>query len=206
MLEVGVRLSPIAAEELRTRSCIDGDEDTLERSTATFPRIAGSSRTRCPAFSVDRQLVLGTFSYAKLPMVHDLDRARWRSSSRTTSSPRYAGDEERAGPVSASATLPWREVRVDQPDRDPAGRPSSWSSTPTASQSLRDQRASSPAATSSFKGPPGTGKSQTIANLIAALIARGKTVLFVAEKRAAIDAVFKRLHQVGLSDLRARHA
>ena len=43
------------------------------------------------------------------------------------------------------------------------------------------------------KGPPGTGKSQTIANLIASLIARGKKVLFVAEKRAAIDAVTKRL-------------
>ena len=46
-----------------------------------------------------------------------------------------------------------------------------------------------------IKGPPGTGKSQTIANLIASLIARGKKVLFVAEKRAAIDAVTKRLRQ-----------
>ena len=36
-----------------------------------------------------------------------------------------------------------------------------------------------------IQGPPGTGKSQTIANLITALIARGKRVLFVAEKRAA---------------------
>ena len=42
-------------------------------------------------------------------------------------------------------------------------------------------------------GPPGTGKSQTIANLIAALVARGRKVLFVAEKRAAIDAVLSRL-------------
>ena len=42
-------------------------------------------------------------------------------------------------------------------------------------------------------GPPGTGKSQTISNLIGSLIARSKRVLFVAEKRAAIDAVLKRL-------------
>ena len=41
-----------------------------------------------------------------------------------------------------------------------------------------------------IKGPPGTGKSQTISNLIATLVARGKRVLFVAEKRAAIDAVY----------------
>ena len=51
------------------------------------------------------------------------------------------------------------------------------------------------------QGPPGTGKSQTIANLITALVARGKRVLFVAEKRAAIEAVTKRLDQAGLSEL-----
>ena len=52
-----------------------------------------------------------------------------------------------------------------------------------------------------IQGPPGTGKSQTIANLITALVAGGKRVLFVAEKRAAIEAVTKRLDQVGLSEL-----
>jgi exonuclease SbcC len=51
------------------------------------------------------------------------------------------------------------------------------------------------------KGPPGTGKSQTIANLIASLVARNRKVLFVAEKRAAIDAVTKRLNQKKLGDL-----
>src|SRR5262249_44655800 len=50
-------------------------------------------------------------------------------------------------------------------------------------------------------GPPGTGKSQTIANLIAALVARGRKVLFVAEKRAAIDAVLSRLKGVDLGDV-----
>ena len=50
-------------------------------------------------------------------------------------------------------------------------------------------------------GPPGTGKSQTIANLIATLAADGRRVLFVAEKRAAIDAVVGRLERVGLGDL-----
>ena len=38
-------------------------------------------------------------------------------------------------------------------------------------------------------GPPGTGKSQTIANLIVELAAQGRRVLFVAEKRAALDVV-----------------
>lgn len=42
-------------------------------------------------------------------------------------------------------------------------------------------------------GPPGTGKSQTITNMIAQLIADGKTVLFVSEKAAALDVVQRRL-------------
>ncbi|MDB6174456.1 MAG: hypothetical protein JWL59_3767 [Chthoniobacteraceae bacterium] len=52
-----------------------------------------------------------------------------------------------------------------------------------------------------IQGPPGTGKSQTITNLIADFVARGKRVLFVCEKRAAIDVVYYRLKQQGLDEL-----
>lgn len=51
-----------------------------------------------------------------------------------------------------------------------------------------------------LEGPPGTGKSQTITNLIAHALAAGRTVLFVAEKQAALDVVKRRLDAVGLSD------
>lgn len=47
-------------------------------------------------------------------------------------------------------------------------------------------------------GPPGTGKSQTITNIIAALLYSGSTVLFVSEKAAALDVVLNRLNSVGL--------
>ncbi len=47
-------------------------------------------------------------------------------------------------------------------------------------------------------GPPGTGKSQTIANLIAHLLGTGKTVLFLSEKTAALNVVFDRLKKIGL--------
>lgn len=52
-------------------------------------------------------------------------------------------------------------------------------------------------------GPPGTGKSQTIANLIANLLARGKKILFVCEKQVALDVVYNRLKTKGadISDL-----
>lgn len=49
------------------------------------------------------------------------------------------------------------------------------------------------------EGPPGTGKSQTIANLIAELLVIGKSVLFVSEKMAALDVVKRRLDNAGLS-------
>ncbi len=52
-----------------------------------------------------------------------------------------------------------------------------------------------------IQGPPGTGKSQTITNLIADFVAQGQRVLFVCEKRAAIDVVFHRLRQQGLDEL-----
>ncbi len=49
-------------------------------------------------------------------------------------------------------------------------------------------------------GPPGTGKSQTIANIVAEFIEDGKSVLFVSEKMAALEVVFKRLKECDLSD------
>ena len=48
-------------------------------------------------------------------------------------------------------------------------------------------------------GPPGTGKSQTITNIIAHNMALGKRVLFVSEKKAALDVVYKRLSGCGLA-------
>lgn len=49
-------------------------------------------------------------------------------------------------------------------------------------------------------GPPGTGKSQTIANIITDTLSQGRTVLFVAEKRAALEVVQRRLKSIGLGD------
>ena len=60
------------------------------------------------------------------------------------------------------------------------------------------------------QGPPGTGKSQTITNIIAAAVHDGKTVLFMAEKMAALDVVHSRMKRCGLGDLclelHSRHA
>ncbi len=61
-----------------------------------------------------------------------------------------------------------------------------------------------------IQGPPGTGKSQTIANIIAAAVHDGKSVLFVAEKMVALEVVYTRLERVGLKsaclELHSRNA
>ncbi len=50
------------------------------------------------------------------------------------------------------------------------------------------------------RGPPGTGKSQVIVNLVADALSRGERVLVVCQKRAALDVVFRRMQQVNLAD------
>ncbi|MBX7240103.1 MAG: DUF4011 domain-containing protein [Bacteroidia bacterium] len=52
-------------------------------------------------------------------------------------------------------------------------------------------------------GPPGTGKSQVIVNMIADALTHGKKVLVVSQKRAALDVVFKRISALGLGDFAA---
>lgn len=51
-----------------------------------------------------------------------------------------------------------------------------------------------------LQGPPGTGKSQTITNIIAECLSDGKKVLFVSEKRAALNVVYEKLRNAGLSE------
>jgi very-short-patch-repair endonuclease len=147
-----------------------------------------------PGFRVDDRVVLGNFSYAKLPMVRDLTGLTDAMVANDLIAA-LAGDE------GARAAIRDRRVTVDpdEPDRLP----------PADEFLVLDADASQHQAVNAvvrgqdlvLDGPPGTGKSQTIANLITTLVARGQRVLFVAEKRAAIDAVLGRLAGRGLGDL-----
>jgi very-short-patch-repair endonuclease len=150
---------------------------------------------RVPGFGIDPRLVLANFAYAKLPMVRDLENAFDELVAHDLIAA-IAGDEEARDLVQQHADS---LESVPSPDF-----------VPCADEFLvLDADASQSFVVNSVnaghdlvvKGPPGTGKSQTISNLIATQLARGKRVLFVAEKRAAIEAVVKRLRQQGLADL-----
>ena len=147
-----------------------------------------------PGFAISPRRVLGTFSYAKLPMVTDLATNVEALIAHDVIAA-IAGNREAQIGLSSAGT----EVNLTDPDRTP----------PTDEFLVLDADSSQSYAMNAavagqslvVAGPPGTGKSQTIANLIATLVARGQSVLFVAEKRAAIAAVLDRLSRVGLADL-----
>lgn len=169
-------------------------KEKLEQSVAKLNRVAIG---KMPGFKIDQQrVVVRNFTYQKLAMVQDIQKgldtgllventilaaASGDLESRAEIRSRYPTFK----PLSPDQTAPGNEYLVLDADASQ----SRVISTVLAGKDLV------------IEGPPGTGKSQTIANLIATLSARGKTTLFVAEKRAAIDAVLKRLNQVNLGDI-----
>lgn len=179
--------------ELLASAGIEGIIDTSEELEVTFDWL----REKCapvPGFEVSNRFVIGNFSYAKLPMVRDLEGAIEAMAEHDLIAA-LAGDAE------AQEALRQQGAAEQIPDPD---------HTPPADEFLvLDADSSQNYAINAvlagqsliIKGPPGTGKSQTITNLISTLVARGKRVLFVAEKRAAIDAVLRRIESVGLGDL-----
>ena len=154
----------------------------------------GSLCAAVPGFAVAERMVVGNFSYAKLPMVTDISSSVAELAAHDLIAA-IAGDE----PSRAAVRARHASVSLSEPDRI----------NPAAEFLVLDADASQTFVVNAalaqadlvVEGPPGTGKSQTIANLIATLVANRRRVLFVAEKRAAIDAVLDRLRRVGLGDL-----
>ncbi|RYG48546.1 DUF4011 domain-containing protein, partial [bacterium] len=161
---------------------------------AYFTEVAGAVRTQS-RWSVDREAVaLGFFSYAKYLMYRDLDPAGWPEDARPEGHPMLGAlldhgfDESEPGISEEEFLDPLRPTREVSEVYDADG-----------SQTLAILEANT-GRSMIIEGPPGTGKSQTITNLIAELIGAGKKVLFVAEKAAALDVVYRRLREANLGD------
>src|SRR5690242_18174495 len=188
LLEDEEEVNPVLLHKLASVFDAAIDKPTPERIAGQLARAA--AQAEIPGFEILRRRVIGTFTYAKLPMVRDLEAA---------------GDLLADSDLVAAIAGDAEAQRLVSADREPV----SPSDDPEDDYSVLDADSSQRSAIDTvlegrslvIHGPPGTGKSQTIANLIAAMVARGRKVLFVAEKRAAIDAVLSRLVGVDLGDM-----
>jgi AAA domain len=153
-----------------------------------------SIAAKLPGFKTESFAVLGNFSFQKLAMVRDLENHR---------SELLANDVVAAiaGDGAARKKLGRSQVETDPTCLDLI-LPDNEFAVVEADSSQQCAIAGISAGQSAVvHGPPGTGKSQTITNLIATLTANGKKILFVAEKRAALEVVMNRLAAVGLDHL-----
>ena len=202
VLDDDPELNPVLKHVLEEDPNIDIDENkvlgdqTLSKSEreAAVHRLKDSCRT-VPSFGVKASIIIGNFSYTKLPMVEDIQK-NVKEIEQDTLLAAIAGDQQ------ARDELRERQSSLDLDALAPVPPPTDEFLVldADASQSWAIEAVLA-GANLVIEGPPGTGKSQTIANLIAASVARGRSVLFVAEKRAAIDAVTKRLKETGLEEM-----
>jgi hypothetical protein len=156
---------------------------------ATFNAVRRAITRTGLHFRVEETAHLAILQFAKFPLWKDLDDS-WKALS-SNSLVRHlidSPDKPFTDPVASST-----EVELDQLGDE----------MPVSADSSQLQAIAQAAAGRTFvlEGPPGTGKSQTITNLLAHAMAAGRRVLFVAEKRAALDVVKKRLDAVGLAEL-----
>ncbi|MEZ5896740.1 MAG: DUF4011 domain-containing protein [Parvularculaceae bacterium] len=142
-------------------------------------------------WKVRRQVAFGVFPSARMAMYHDLDTSKTAFHNKEVVKRLLGGSE-------SSVDSPFAdEYDVDSPEIEkkiPCLVMDADSSQLSVIADINDGRSLA------VEGPPGTGKSQTIVNTIAAALAAGKKVLFVAEKLAALDVVKSRLEAVGLGE------
>ncbi|HOQ44600.1 MAG TPA: DUF3320 domain-containing protein [Bryobacteraceae bacterium] len=139
-------------------------------------------------WEVTNEVWLSTFSFESLVIYRDL-RAL---TDLATSNPIVLALSRAAVPAGKSEALPHDLDSLPTPATVPIPV------LPTDSSQLEALTQSALGHHVVIHGPPGTGKSQTIANLIADALARNKKVLFVSAKMAALNVVYERLKELGL--------
>ncbi len=174
---------------------IHGFDDALPKDSSGIDVVGIWNKVRkavkdAPGFEVVEDVVLGNFSFAKYLMWKDLvDRTEALRSSPIV---RHLLDNPH-DPFSSEIDF------IDAAEIDRRYKPSDLLAPLPADSSQMAAIATADAGKDFvIIGPPGTGKSQTISNLIAHLLGKGKKVLFVSEKTAALEVVYRRLKSIGL--------
>ncbi|GAA4666276.1 AAA domain-containing protein [Amycolatopsis dongchuanensis] len=179
---------------IRVEQIVSNTEGTAQQVELVFQELARTAAAQNITLTLENAVVLGAFNYVKLPMVEDLANA-------TALLAEHDLIAAIAGYAPAVENLTAEAVGFQPPSMDSL-RPGDEFVVQDADSSQHRAIMMALAGQHVFiEGPPGTGKSQTIANIIAGAAATGKKVLFVAEKRAAIEAVVNRLADVRLDGL-----
>lgn len=149
-------------------------------------------------WQVRRMLVLGHFAFSRIAIYEDTKPERWPSHPATDPlvSILLSGFEKTAEGNSPLSGAP-EDYSIDDPEIEKAAPILIQDADASQHSALVDVMRSKNLV---IQGPPGTGKSQTITNIIANALAAGKTVLFLAEKQAALDVVKRRLDKANLGD------
>jgi very-short-patch-repair endonuclease len=167
-------------------------EDWTEKSLGSYLDEVEAAITGLPGWRVERSTVLTLFSFFKGVIHQDLGENEQRIKEHPV---------VRALAGEAVGDVLNREPLPDDRELDAVEPPEKTFHILDADSSQRlCLEAAARGHSFVLHGPPGTGKSQTITNLIADCLAADKKVLFVSEKMAALEVVYKRLRAVGLGD------
>ena len=148
-------------------------------------------------WTVTSAIYLSTFSYSKLPMWKDLEKMRIDGISHPLVRS-LAGDDRDQPAGSLPDELPDERALAGGRLDDLLDVKDQHVVLAADFSQLKAIELARSGANMVIHGPPGTGKSQTISNIIAALLADGQRVLFVSEKTAALDVVKRRLEECQL--------
>lgn len=156
-----------------------------------------------PGWRVCRQLTLALVSFGKILMWRDLDPTMWPTARPMLSNTllrEVLGADDATDDDDAATETRTTEYNIDELPGGSGTVPRIVVPADSSQHSvlIDVQRGDNLV----VQGPPGTGKSQTITNIIAGAIASGKRVLFVAEKKAALEVVARRLADAGLGPFR----
>lgn len=185
--------NPCLAEKLRQDFAIDlPDLEEDEAANDYFLRVGRALRTK-KNWKVNPTVALGFFNFARYRLWLDLNPSEWPEGKAPTDHPIVTailnGD-----PLPQQSGIPSDDEVASHQETDDLPIVMDSDSTQYAAL-LAGQKGVSMV----VQGPPGSGKSQTITNLIAVALAQGKRVLFVAQKLPALQVVRRRLETVELA-------
>lgn len=167
------------------------DSEGEELDPEAYFDAVGKVITDMKGWLVRRKMILGFFTFSKLLMYLDLDPRRWPNKSILEHN--LIQDLLEGHVLSSGTGNSDENSQTELHDSLPVVIDADSSQTAAINYALTGQSIV-------IQGPPGTGKSQTITNLIACFLSQGKSILFVAEKMAALNVVQRNLERVGLSD------